>query len=326
MCALLCARVWNCTLGCEWVCHSSVLVSVHRLCRRERGPVWDMRVLMCMTLHTLVCTALYACVGVHMLVYMHWCARVGVHRLCVHMLVYMHWCARVGVHRLCVQAGLVLVGTCALPQAVHRCVHSVCVAHMCWCVQAGRAQLCVCVCVCAGVCCWQVPLCTGSARVPVCTQGPGTWLWTQLWIHSSVRPAAVPPGETDSLCVCVCVCVSVCVSLLSSAGWRGPRLSVYTQFSWPNRRPRTGRVCPLSCPHPHRVVTIPRGCRWCCRCCPCRHHAPEPPQLSPPLPARCRLASVAEMVRAQPRAREQPGPAAIAPGQWWAVTRDSAGL
>lgn len=57
---------------------------------------------------------------------------------------------------------------------------------------------------------------------------PGTW----FWIHSSVHPAAVPPGKTD-------VCVSVCVSLLSSAGWSGPWLSVYTPFSWLNRTPGT---------------------------------------------------------------------------------------
>lgn len=67
--------------------HSSVLVGVHKLCKCDYGSVWGMHVLISMTLHTLVCTAL---------------------------------CAHVGVHRLCVQAGLVLVGTCTLLETVHR--------------------------------------------------------------------------------------------------------------------------------------------------------------------------------------------------------------
>lgn len=117
-------------------------------------------------------------------------------------------------------------------------------------------------------------------------------------------------------------CVCVCVSLLSSAGWSGPWLSVHSVLVADRDTQDRAGVCPLSCPHPHRVVTIPRGCWCCCQHCLCPHRALQPPQLSPPLPARCRLASMAEMVRAQLRGWEQPGPAAITPGQCWAVTQD----
>lgn len=178
-------------------------------------------------------------------------------------------------------------------------------------------------------------LCT---RVPVCTLGLGTprdlALDTQLWIHSSVHPAAGPPGKKDvcvgcvSVCLSVSECVRVCVCVTTELCWLEWPLALWAHSVFVAERDAQDRAgaCPLSCPHPHRVVTIPRGCWWCCQCCLCPHRALQPPQLSPPLPARCRLASVAEMVRAQPRGWEQPGPAAIAPGQCWAVTQDSAGL
>lgn len=77
---LMCTHVLNCTLsGVRGSVHSSVRVGVCRLCRCERGSVWGTRVLMCVTLHTLVCTALYARVLVCTCVNVH----VGVHRLCM---------------------------------------------------------------------------------------------------------------------------------------------------------------------------------------------------------------------------------------------------
>lgn len=209
-----------------------------------------------------------------------------------------------------------------------------CLCGTCMLVCTGWA--CTGLCVCAGVCCWQVLLCTGvcaGEQVPVCALAlhvslcahtgwarPGTW----LWIHGSRYTAPciqLLSHLGKQMCVCVCLCgVYVCVT--TELCWLEWPLVLVAEL---NAQDRVG-VCPLSCPHPHRVVTIPQGCQWCCQCCLCPHHAPEPPQLSPPLPARCRLASVAEMVRAQPRGRSSLDQLPSLRGQWWAVTQDSAGL
>lgn len=52
----------TCAKCAHSVVKRSVLVSVHRLRMCEHNPVWDICVLMYITLHTLMYTTLYTCV------------------------------------------------------------------------------------------------------------------------------------------------------------------------------------------------------------------------------------------------------------------------
>lgn len=209
------------------------------------------------------------------------------------------------------------------------CTGSTCLwAHVRWyrlyigeCVARVHSSVCVQVCAADRYCCNRVSV-QVSRYLRVCT-GSAHGTPRDLVLDTQLCASGCCP-TWENRCVCVCVCVTAELCWLE---WPLALCVHSVLVAEPNTQDRVG-ACLLSCPHPHRVMTIPWGCWWCCQCCLCPYHAPQPPQLSPPLPARCRLASVAEMVRAQLRGQEQPGPAAITPrtvvgcgtGQCWAVT------